>query len=183
MDETTPNQATCDGVQALLFRVGEPAELVVLEPDESGFCFESMRGYVKGLDDYLDVLELGGGPTLWINTEAIKCGMGPNRIVIASREMEDAGCRSRIDGRPVRASEPYDVLFGPILAVGKCDEGIPTDITVEEAVIACRMLERLEVSSELLAELTAAGLFLSLLDEFCDAVVAGRISPEKRGSK
>ena len=163
MNAAATSQVEPKGVEAVLFREDAPAECVVLEPGKNGSFLGSMQDCVKGLVDFLDVLELDGGPTLWVNDEGMLNGMRPNRVLYASQKMQDAGYLSQIDGHPVRASEPYAVIFGPILAVGKDDEGNPRDITPEEFSVAGTRLGGPESGARMVARLKAEAMIEELL--------------------
>lgn len=110
---------------------GDPAELE-LEPDENGSHLRSLQRAVGGRIEPFDAL-FGGSPTLYVNEEGLFV-CRPNRAVHATREMEEAGYLSQIDGRPVREGELYAVLFGSIVAVGfDPGTGEDRDISDEEA--------------------------------------------------
>ena len=181
MDEMAISQVEPKGIKAVLFREDAPAECVVLEPDEDGSYLKSMQDCVKGLIDFVDVLELDGGPTLWVNDEGLVNDMRPNRVVYASQKMQDAGYLSQIDGHPVRAFEPYAVIFGPILAVGKDDEGNLRDITPEEFSVVGTRLGGPESGARLVALLTVAvmieELFSTLMGPMQGEVAIVEIRP------
>lgn len=101
---------------------------------------ESLQDLVGGCIEAFGVL-FGDEPLLWVNDEGMFRCM-PNRTVLASRAMEEAGYLSQIDGSSVRQGNVYTVLFGPIVAMSyerdSDGEDVPRDITDEEvaAVIA-----------------------------------------------
>ena len=118
-------------IQAVLYPVGAPACRVELESDETGSFLGALQDRVGGLIDVFSVAE--GSPDLIVNDEGLYTQI-PNRAVYATRDMEEAGYLSQIDGSPVKAGDPYAILFGPIVAVG-CDEEGGT-VGVDDAQIS-----------------------------------------------
>lgn len=77
----------------------------------------------------------GETPLLWVNEEGLfRCL--PNRAVYATRQMEERGYFSQIDGKPVKTGDLYAILHGPIVAVSygrdEDDEDFVRDITEDE---------------------------------------------------
>lgn len=135
-----PKSKNLEGVVALLFPVEGLPELVVLEPDAKGSYLRAMQDYVEGDVDFVDVLTLDGGPTLWVNDEGLVNRMTANRVVYSSEQMKIAGYLSQIHGFPVDSAEPYTVLHGPILAVGNDERGEMRSITPSEMKVVLARL-------------------------------------------
>ncbi len=118
-------------IEAVLYPVGAPKMTVTLESDESGSLLRDMQKHVGGCIEIFNVAE--GMPDLVVNDEGL-FSQRPNRAVYATKDMEEAGYLSQIDGHPVKEGELYTVLYGPIIAVG-CDEDgdtvAPTPVEIE----------------------------------------------------
>lgn len=122
-------------VRALYIPEGGYPSIVETEGD-----LKSLQGLVGGCIEAFGPL-FGDKPLLWVNDEGMFSCM-PNRTVLASRAMEEAGYLSQIDGSEVKEGNVYAILFGPIVAMSyerdSDGEDVPRDITDEEvaAVIA-----------------------------------------------
>ena len=124
-------------VRALYIPEGGFPSIVDTEGD-----LKSLQGLVGGCIEAFGAL-FGDKPLLWVNDEGMYSCM-PNRTVLASRAMEEAGYLSQIDGSEVRQGNVYTFLFGPIVAMSyerdSAGEDVPRDITDEEVARALASL-------------------------------------------
>lgn len=113
---------------------GEPRAIDIQE-DAYGSILRDLQRLVHGYVEPFDAL-FGEEVCLYVNENGMyECQ--PNRAGIATKRMEDDGYASPSDPtRSVREGEPYNVLYGDIVAVGFDPEtGSSRDLTDEEAAL------------------------------------------------
>ena len=147
-----------NAVKAMLVRPGKFPEMVELEKDPEEGYLPAMQDAVDGCIEPFDVL-FEGSPTLYVNEDGVFTQL-PNRAVIATEKMHEAGYLSqlRLD-HVVEAGEPYTLLFGNILAVAYGDDGELRDLDDGEIARVCREFgtaESLRSAQDILKGLRAA---------------------------
>ena len=117
-------------VRGVVIRCGELPRTIDIE--EGKGCLDCLQELVGGPIEPLDGV-FGQGVTLYVNENGLG-SLEPNRAVVATREMEDAGYVSQMDFRSaVREGDVYTVLFGDVVAVGFDEEsGEDRDLTDAE---------------------------------------------------
>jgi hypothetical protein len=147
-----------NAVKAMLVKPGKYPEVVELERDPEGGYLPAMQDAVGGFIEPFDVL-FEGSPTLYVNEEGVFTQM-PNRVVMATEEMHEAGYLSQLHpDHVVEAGEPYTLLFGNILAVSYDEDGDLRDLEDAEIARVCRAFatrESLYSVRELFKEASAA---------------------------
>lgn len=135
---------------------GEP-KIIDVEP-EDGSYLHALQELVGGCIEHVDVIA-GGRPAIIVNDEGLLRGMKPNRVLFATKEMEEMGYLSWISGRPVKEGEPYAILFGPIVLessdIDEDGEYSPRDITSGEFDFALGCMDD-GLEAQILAYLLAA---------------------------
>lgn len=109
-----------ESIDVVVYPVGMEGVQVSIEAGEDGSYLGALQELVGGNIEYFRVAE--GMPFLVVNEEGL-FGELPNRAVYATKDMEEAGFLSQIDGEPVRAGGLYAVLHGTIVAVGVGEDG------------------------------------------------------------
>lgn len=117
-------------VKALYLPVDENERVIETEAGLKGLQ-ALVGGYIEAFSPLF-----GDTPLLWVNDSGMLEGF-PNRAAYATREMEEAGYLSQIDGSEVREEDLYAILYGPIVAVSYevdpvTEEKRARDITEEE---------------------------------------------------
>ena len=119
-------------MRGVAIRCGELPETVEIEDGEG--CLGCLQRLVGGPIEPLDGV-FGQGVTVYVNENGLG-SLEPNRAVVATREMEEAGYVSQMDFRgTVREGDVYTVLLGDVVAVG-FDEETGEDRSLTDAELA-----------------------------------------------
>ena len=122
-------------MKVVIAEVGKPARI-----EDVKLGYEYVKGVVGGFIEPFSVID---GITLWVNEEGILMNLPPNRVIYATKQMERDGFLNPLkDWKTVcKAGEPFQVLYGNIIAASEDEEGDFAGLTDEQAKFAKNWLD------------------------------------------